>query len=222
MKIISLGSSCSISYNLKLLGKRKESLPFDWIRVSRMSSVNNMIETQFQELWNKKHYIFKKSSSDFFLQDDLHGETKKEVNIYYHDSYLINFYHDFNKDTDFNISFEDFTIKYKRRVNRFFKIIADSEEIIFVREQIKPNHISNSDIEKFINLIQNINPKLNFKLLIIVNNFLNKKICLEQSKLVDIVEEKSKLTNWQRQDVLIPILNNYLSSSSSVKSQLVL
>ena len=51
-----------------------------------MSSVNNMIETHFQELWNKDHYVFKKSSSNFFLQDDTYGETNDDVNIYHHNS----------------------------------------------------------------------------------------------------------------------------------------
>jgi hypothetical protein len=210
MKIISLGSSCSISHNLQLLNKREESLPFDWIKSSRLSSINLMIRTDFTKLWDKTEYKLKKESDKFFIQNDKLENNYTDVNIYYHQTYLINFYHDFEKSIDFNISFDKFKVKYKRRVNRFFNLIINSKEILFIREQINPKHIKIEDIKEFIKLIKNLNPNLEFKLLIILNNYLEKDVIDYQSPHLDIIIEKSKLSSWQRVEVLKPIILNYL------------
>ena len=218
---ISLGSSCSIAENLKILNLRNKALPFDWIRVQNFKNINLMIETDFEYLWDINNFLFQKDSNNFFLIDDKLNFIKESVEIYQNKNYNANFYHDFPKKYLFKDSFIIFKEKYQRRVNRFYDIIKKENSIIFIREQIKPNLIKVEDLDKFYNLIKNINSTLEFKLILIVNNFINKNLdelisYSNKNSWIKLKIENSKLNSWQRYDVIKPIILSYSSSSESV------
>ena len=215
MKFISLGSSCSIAHNLKVLNKRDESLPFDWIRSSKFSSINQMLSTNFVELFNPDNYQLLRSSDRFFLQQDDLENKNINMDIYKNTFYQINFYHEFPTQIEFNNSFINFMEKYKRRVNRLFDFICknDNKEVIFIRDQLKINHIKLEDINDFVSIIKNLNPKLKFKLVIILNNPKNKDIShliRDNFEKVIIINDNSIFTSWEREDIIKPILEKFI------------
>ena len=215
MKFISLGSSCSIAYNLKILNKRDESLPFDWIRSSKFSSINQMLSNNFVEFFNPDNYQLLRSSDRFFLQQDNLENKNINMDIYKNTFYQINFYHEFPTEIEFNNSFINFKEKYKRRVNRLLDFICkhDNTEIIFIRDQLKINHINIQDIVNFISIIKNLNPKLKFKLVIILNNYKNKDISnliSNNFENVVIINDNKSITSWEREDIIKPILEKFI------------
>ena len=98
MNYVSLGSSCSIAYQLQILKLKKESLPFDWIRSNNLPYVLNLIQNNFTGFFDDlehvkdderfpfiedneiEHYIQNNSNDVFFLSTNCHlrGEITEE------------------------------------------------------------------------------------------------------------------------------------------------
>lgn len=210
MKFISLGSSCSIAENLRILDLRDQALPFDWIKVNNFKNIILMIQNNFIDLWDSNNYELVKTSSKFFYLEDNLDKKYVEMDIYRNIKYNAVFYHDFPSNCD-NL-YENFIKKYQKRCNRFFKTIENYNTIVFIREQINPKQISIDDLKLFYYLIKKINPKLDFKLIIILNNFLKYDLtklinfCNSQ-KWINLHLEESKIDTWQRFDIIKPIIN---------------
>lgn len=49
--ILSIGSKCKISYNLRRRKLQLESFPFDWIYVPRISLVDELFASNFQNFF---------------------------------------------------------------------------------------------------------------------------------------------------------------------------
>jgi hypothetical protein len=110
---ISLGSDCSIAYHLQKYGLRSFSFPFDWILSPK---IEKCIENDFIDLFDPLHYIEKNSKSFTpLLDEDWNEENENNIKIY-HSIYKLTFLHD---------TFTDLIEKYKRRVDRFYKIMKD-------------------------------------------------------------------------------------------------
>ena len=122
------------------------------------------------------------------------------------------FYHDF--PTNYENLYEIFCKKYKRRIKRFYNIIENKCPVFFFREQINPKQISIDDLINFNKLIKKLNPKLKFKLIIILNNFLKKDISrfldfCNSEKWINLFVEESKIESWQRFNIINPIIHHY-------------
>jgi hypothetical protein len=210
MKFISLGSSCSIAENLRILNLRDQALPFDWIKVNNFKNVILMIEDNFSNLWDSNNYELVKTSSKFFYLEENLNKKYVEMDIYRNIKYNSVFYHDFPSNCE-NL-YENFVKKYKKRCERFFNTIENNKSITFIREQINPKQISIDDLKMFHFLIKKVNSSLEFKLVIILNNFLNYDLvkltnfCNSQ-KWIDLHLEESKIDTWQRFDIIKPIIN---------------
>ena len=216
MNFISLGSSCSIAENLRKSNLRNFALPFDWVRVNNFKNINLMLKDNFKELFDIKNFNYLKTSSNFFILTDDLNCIKDKVKIYQNVKYNINFYHDFDVNQDLSIAFSTFEKKYKRRIDRLFKIIKKStnQKVIFIREQINPKLIKIDDLEEFILIIKSLNSKLKFKILVVINNFKNVDLSelidySEKSEYVILITEKSKIDSWQRYNIFQPILDQY-------------
>lgn len=212
MKFISLGSSCSIAENLRILGLRDQALPFDWIKVNNFKNIISMIEDNFDKLWDSNNYELIKSSSKFFYLKDSLEKIPLEMDVYRHLKYNVMFYHDF--PTNYENLYEIFCKKYKRRIKRFYNIIENKCPVFFFREQINPKQISIDDLINFNKLIKKLNPKLKFKLVIILNNFLKKDISkfidfCNSEKWINLFVEESKIESWQRFNIINPIIHHY-------------
>jgi len=197
MNYISLGSNCSVAYQLQKLNLKKESLPFDWIRVNSIKAVLDLIENNFSGFLDDLVHV--KDDEKFPFIDDTEEYfdkiQDKKTKIYKNQN--IGFFHDF-KD---GVSFEEVKEKYDRRIKRFYEKIK--EKSYFIRDEIK---FKESDIpiyNQLNKLIKNYNKES--KLVLIIND--NKKSFnidkLDQDITVFIDHEK--ITEWQH-----PIISSYL------------
>jgi len=187
MEVIPLGSTCSIAYQLRSLGLRNYAYPFDWVRINNLSLVTKLIETNFEDFLDQNEFKLNKISKEF----DVNGNMLS----YIYENKFCKFYHDFEADITED-TFNDFSKKYKRRIDRLINIIKTSEKLLFVREEI--GNLSQNKINKFMNVIRKINPNLNFSLKIIVNN---RKYVAFSSGNVEIIYSDKKVNNWRRPEI---------------------
>lgn len=187
MEVIPLGSTCSIAYQLRLLGLRNYAYPFDWVRINNLSLVTKLLETDFNNFLEINNYNLKKISNDF----DVNGKMIS----YIYENKFCTFFHEFEKSIT-NEIFDVFALKYKRRIDRLMNSIKYKKRLLFVREEI--GNLSRNKINNFLNLIKKINPKLIFKLKIIVNN---KKYISYNSNEVEIIYSDMKVDDWRRPEL---------------------
>jgi hypothetical protein len=124
---ISLGSDCSIAYNLQILGLREESFPFDWIL---SKNVVNILKNNFEDFCNPKFLkMVSIQDTEKFCKIDknfknkiVEKEKKNKMIRVIHNKYKIQFLHDFTLDF-FDVS--EFFDKYQRRIERFIKIMKN-------------------------------------------------------------------------------------------------
>jgi len=185
MVYISLGSTCSIVYNLKRLELRTKAYPFDWIRILNLNKITELINNNFDKFLDIDNFEFKEYSDKFMIDG--------EYGSYIYSNDYCNFYHEFNKPIN-ECDVDEFINKYQRRINRFMDLLNSDEEIIFVREELRKVNINK--INNFINSIQNVNPNINFKLVIISNY----EIDYEIDNVIFHYSDK-KIDTWMRYEL---------------------
>jgi len=182
---VSLGNSCSIAYNLNLYNLRKESYPFDWVRVANLNNITSLIENKFVDFLDINTFIFKEFSDKF--------EVNNKLGSYIYKNNYCCFYHEFENRID-QEKILYFKEKYKRRIERFLELLSSNKNIIFIREEF--GKISIIKINKFIKKLYDFNPNINFKIILITND----------SQLINIPNVKKyvsniQITNWKRPEL---------------------
>lgn len=168
--IISLGSTCSVAYQLQQYGMRTNAYPFDWVRSQNFSDVVKVIESKFDAYIESVTQISSSEKFPVFDTDDFPnstGENNVTMDIM-QNKYNIKFYHDFisgNLDNRIPV-----LVKYQRRIERFYDTIQSGQPILYIRDELQLGRLTAEDIIAFINIIYQINPDANFKLLFILHN----------------------------------------------------
>ena len=201
MEYISLGSSCSVAYQLQKNNKRNCAYPFDWVRTNKLDDITNVIENNFNEYIESCKKINESYSYPISNNNDFPtiSNNNNKVSIIMKNKYNIKFYHDFDSDI-----IEDKVIqKYNRRINRFMDIIKSNKTLYFIRDELNIKNINIKSIEKFIDIIHNINSNIKFKLIIILHNINNKKHELLEynNKNVYIINDNNEFGDWIRPNV---------------------
>lgn len=118
--IIPIGSICKTSQNLRNLKLQNESLPFDWILTLDINQVKDMLSSHFAGFLEQENMEYKDKESE---QTDIYMDTKTNIG----------FWHDFPHDVPLNESYDKIKQKYNRRIDRLFKLIDQSHDILFFR-----------------------------------------------------------------------------------------
>lgn len=201
MEYISIGSSCSIAYQLQQHNLKNCAYPFDWIRTNRLSYINELLNNNFED-FDKIEYV--KDSIKFPLIDDTFTNQLTKT-IVCKNKYST-FYHDFTDINNISIQYE----KYIRRIDRLYNIIKSDKYICFIRDELKPNNLSIDDIINFDITVKNINPNIKYKLIIILHN---SKYIIDENMIcsnVQIIYDNSLFEHWTRPNIdWTNILNNY-------------
>lgn len=113
--IVSLGHFCSPAMEFQKIQRRQFSLPFDWLITSKLSSVIELINNEFEDFLNEE-YLF---------------QLKEYPQYYRNKKYNIDFYHDFSPFKSFDSQIDEISKKYNRRIERFFNIIK--QPTLFLR-----------------------------------------------------------------------------------------
>jgi len=131
---ISLGSDCSVSWNLRQLGLQTYgTMPFDWMRIDKLQDIITVLEAGFNEFASFESYNIKQQSLAFDYCD---FDSKDSVSIksqyrMVHTKYKFILPHEYQGCW---IDSREFQKKYSRRIVRFLEIGRNSAlRKVFVR-----------------------------------------------------------------------------------------
>ncbi len=138
MRIIVLGSDCSITFHLIENNLKGPSSLFEWCIVPRFSDIHIVLEE-----------LIKKNSIDIFEKDSLPG------NLFLGNSSIYTSH--YSKETYPEI--------VKRRWERFVSYVQ-TEKVLFVYDD-KNGYTSQTDIQYFKLLIEKLNPQAKYNILLL-------------------------------------------------------
>lgn len=197
LNYISLGPTCSIAYQLQKLRKKKESLPFDWIRCYPIKSVFDLIENNFKGLFDNIEFV--KDDNKFpFIEDVVEGETfdtiqMKDTKIYKNDKLGISFFHDFKDGVDV----KDVIAKYNRRISRFYEVVKNPS--IFIRDELA---FKVCDIMIYNQLYDKLKEYNNENRLVLIINTFKKDYEIDGlNKGIEIYKNSDKISEWQHPEI---------------------
>jgi len=131
---ISLGSDCSVSWNLSRLGLQTSgTMPFDWMRIDKLQDVITVLEAGFNEFASFESYTIKGQSIvfDYFDCDTKEGGPIKSECKMIHTKYKFILPHEYKGVI---IDSREFQEKYSRRISRFLDMGRNSKmHKVFVR-----------------------------------------------------------------------------------------
>ncbi len=174
--IISLGSNCSVTYQLNKYNLRNQSFPFDWAKIT-IKQLNKVLETQFKDYDN----VFIKKFSE--NHDSSYIVSNK---------YNITFAHElFDK---YNNSIEEFNQVLLKRINNF---ITHQKCIIkFVRIELQP--ITESYLKELNKLIILLDSYFdNYKLILLTDFNCNINNKLYPNLIIKKVVNYNNYTDWK-------------------------
>lgn len=119
---ISLGSDCSIAYNLQSLGYRNYSFPFDWI-ISK--NILDVLSNDFQDFLNINFLNVTGKTSFSHIEENFFDMEENLCSMLRvkHTKYIgLEFLHDFKNIGE---DIENVVEKYNRRIERFFNVMRD-------------------------------------------------------------------------------------------------
>jgi len=172
-QIISLGSNCSVTYQLNKYNLRMQSFPFDWAKIT-VKQLNQVLESKF------KHYenVFIKKFSE-----------NHDSSYILSNKYNITFAHEiFNK---YNNSIEEFNQVLIRRINNF---VSHKGNIKFVRIELQP--ITESYLDELNKLIILLDTYFdNYKIILLIDS--NSKIQSINKIIIKKVVNFDNFIDWK-------------------------
>ena len=174
-EIISLGSNCSPGLSLRLLNKKNETYPFDWVRSNSKIIYDVLLNN------GEKYTIFNEKDKDInneYYLKDLHHYTNPKFNKYHINYYGQHFTH--YQD----ISSLELESKFKNYMERFLNLLRSNKKILFIHsneEYIyhKKSRDNKEELYDYLckinDILENSYPNLIFKIINIDidNNFKN-------------------------------------------------
>lgn len=171
-QIISLGSNCSVTYQLNKYNLRLQSFPFDWSKIT-IKQLNQVLESKFKDYEN----VFIKKFSE-----------KHDSSYILSNKYNITFAHEiFDK-----YSIEEFNQVLLRRINNF--ITRRCDKLKFVRIELQP--ITDAYLEELNKLIILLDTYFdNYKIILLVD--FNSKLKSTNKIIIKKVVNFDYYTDWK-------------------------
>ena len=190
MEYISLGSNCSITYQLNKYGLRKNSFPFDWTKIS-LKQLINVLNEDFDDFVESLE--LKKNSHNHLVMEEIDKSSFDDNNnnnpssLILTNKYKIEFAHELVCMEQI----EKFKEKLNSRIIRFREVLTNNLiKKIFVR--IELSNISKSYYLEITKLIDWVEKKtLNYKLILILNTNENFNFNPEKVKIYNFNEFSS-------------------------------
>ena len=122
--VVSIGEDCACTSYLRRFNLQDFSFPFDWLTKASFETRTKLLINNFDNFLNKENLVLMQKTKNTNV-DNKHD--------YYIDSVLdFYFYHDFRININFDEEYENVKEKYTRRINRLYKEIDSSKNILFV------------------------------------------------------------------------------------------
>ena len=132
--VVSLGSSCLPTYQLKRHNLRSFSGPFDWVLSPSLSDLNRLLRNNLDGMMELKNLRLEEGSYYNHLNEnseDQKAQTYRVKDI----NYNITSVHDFLvvPNHDWSVTYATYKEKLNIRIDRFLKKIKNSNSTLFVR-----------------------------------------------------------------------------------------
>ena len=137
--IVSIGSRCKMSHNLRRCGLQKESFPFDWIYIQKPLVIENLFATDFQNFFREENLRLRSKQPKFDEVDDLGTGTYSA--------------HDFDTNRSIHDCYPEVMVKFKRRIAKLKDRLAQAETVLMAFEA-EDNFISDEEIVQQFALLQ--------------------------------------------------------------------
>lgn len=125
--VCSIGCDCGCAWNLMQNGLRNASYPFDWIGTwyKGVVGVAELVDRNFDGFFKMENLV-KSPNTPRGPHDDL-------THDYYHDSgAAVDTAHDFLSGVPLKDSYPEVRVKYKRRIDRFYRQLRSSRRTLLV------------------------------------------------------------------------------------------
>ncbi len=135
MNIISLGSDCCVTYQLKKHGFREVAYPFDWIRCSLLDTIR-LIGNKFEDMTEDLYFTRTSTNFKFTINLSELEDSTDLAYIYKSKRYSsLEFCHDFKDDHLGNLA--EVSMKFSRRASRFLEVF-NNKPCVFIHYTTKP------------------------------------------------------------------------------------
>lgn len=142
--VCSLGERCMTAHQMRLNNLRSQSNPFDWIITEDTSQLVNTILNNFSHFFDKEDIIVTGRTKEHLIIKDLSTGFRCP--------------HDIKANSDFDLEYEEFRMKYSHRISRFMTQLHTASSILFIRTNANEN-----DIKELVKLTAvNINARIDF------------------------------------------------------------
>lgn len=122
--LIPLGGDCQLAHQMRVNGLRKYALPLDW-SISSPEALIKILDNKFHNYLNKENLEFVEN----FTENRNESYIKEKL-------YGINFVHEFKREKNFLDGYDTVKEKCDRRIERFFQVIEESKNPLFLRKWI--------------------------------------------------------------------------------------
>ena len=146
-KIVSLGGTCAVAWNLKRLKIKKQSYPFDWCKMS-IPQLNNVLENDFKDF--TEVYIKKFSENHHYINSTDTSSTLPYGSFILKNRYNITFAHEVIESKsllEFKETLKRRIIRFKQLRNPIFVVLIISDDQYKYLDELKIN--LNKYFEKF-------------------------------------------------------------------------
>lgn len=123
--IINLGGNCQVAYQMQLNGLRKYALPFDKL-ITPYDGLQKLLENNFEGLLEPDNFELVITQNAKYVLDKKYGTR---------------WIHDFKLEVDFLKDYESVRETYQRRIERFLKVIKESENPLFIRKTVTKEQV---------------------------------------------------------------------------------
>jgi len=160
MEYISLGSNCSITYQLSKLGLRKSAYPFDWTKIT-LNQLITILEKDFNDYSKSLEFVSISNIHSIIELESGINELKSFSSLILTNKYKIKFAHELGE----KYQLDEFKNKMKERIKRFRDL--KDKDVCFVRIELNSlNQSWYSNIMKLYSLLYKYSS--NFKLILII------------------------------------------------------
>ncbi len=118
--LINLGGDCQLAYQMKEHGLREYALPFDWL-ITPFDSLYKILENRFDGFLDIDNFELVDTGTEEYIRD------KK---------YDTRWIHGFKVEENFLKDYDAIAQKGIRRIERFLRLLIESENPLFIRKRI--------------------------------------------------------------------------------------
>ena len=186
-EIISLGSNCSIAYQLATYNLRYNAYPFDHVKIPSFKILNKVLKNNFDSYIE---FIIKENKTcyEHIINDDFNNNINNTTIL--KNKYNIIFPHDCSSNISYDLQIENIKEKYNRRIERFRNI---NHPVIFIWNE--PLIVLEKNIIDFHNIIKQYTTNY---LLIIINH---KEITTTDINKTIIINNDKEFINWKQDNI---------------------